>query len=49
MAFEPPGVEEAVVDVVLEVSESSGDAAEVVEVPVGLASRLGHTEPVRLA
>ena len=35
MVFESSGVEEAVVDVVLEVSKSWGDAAEVVEEPVG--------------
>ncbi|WP_187995384.1 hypothetical protein [Schaalia sp. JY-X159] len=39
--FESSAVEEAAVDAVLEASKSSGDAAEVVEVPVGLS------EPVR--
>ncbi len=37
MVFEPFGVEEAVVDVVLEVSKSQRDAAEAVEEPVGFS------------
>ena len=36
VVFESSGVGEAVVDVVLEVSGSSGDAAEVVEESVGI-------------
>ena len=41
MAFESSGVDEAVVDVVLEVSKSLGGATEVFEGPVGLS------EPVK--
>lgn len=36
MVFESSGVEEAVVDAILEVWKSQGDAAEVVEEPVEL-------------
>ena len=68
MVVESSGVEEGVVDVVLEVSKSLGGATEVFEGPVGLsepvraygagyaigsrsglASQLGHTEPVGLS
>ena len=41
MAFESSGVDEAVVDVVLEVSKSLGDAAEVIEASVGLSEPAG--------
>ncbi len=54
MGFESSGVEEAVVDVGLQVPKSEGHAAEVVEEPVGLwrtgqgiRSRLRRSEPSR--